>query len=653
MLGRMQGLVVVLGVAAALAGAHGCAKERTFGADGTADGPDEGVGSLLPGDGEEGSESQPANLALVPSGALGSACAVGSGCDSGFCVAGRCCESTCDGVCEACSESGRCLAAPADDVRCPELTCTTASSTCATFPASQTANRCQSAGVCKTACDPLTVALDTACEEVAPGINGVCNAAGNCIDPRSTLGARCESNIDCSQGTCIDGVCCGEPCAAACETCDASGACVADASGTACGDGLACFGRGTCLAPNGSACQTGAECGSGNCVAAVGSGSVCCAEPCAGGLLCNGSGTCISPEADLGNACTGDADCVGGRCFDGVCCDSECGAACERCNAAGLEGRCTAEPGGTQDPACTAGQECASRGQCLSPLGAVCSLNGECRSGECGAALQGSGEICCEAACPQGQRCSPTGSCVDAPDPDGSACAIGADCLSNNCVDGRCCGSACNGVCEACSGLGDCNLSPGNDPACPAVDCPASSSVCITYPPDVTTNLCAGFGACRSIEQDCQPQFASAGTACENVAPGVLGICDGAGVCRDPRVGLGAQCTAGSQCASGNCSARVGGGSVCCDAACGGVCEACSSAGVCELRDNGLCPIGQQCGSRTSCAPRSVAAGASCANGEACSGGAVCFQGVCRGPCLLADSNATDGSRFDECVLAP
>jgi hypothetical protein len=653
MLGRMQGLVVVLGVAAALAGAHGCAKERTFGADGTADGPDEGVGSLLPGDGEEGSESQPANLALVPSGALGSACAVGSGCDSGFCVAGRCCESTCDGVCEACSESGLCRAAPADDERCPPVTCGNALTTCATFAELQTNNRCQSLGVCKTACDPLTVALDTACEEVAPGINGRCNPAGNCVDPRSTLGAACQSDIDCSEGTCIDGVCCGEACGAACESCDGTGACIAEASGTNCGEGLACFGRGACLAPNGSACVTAVECGSGNCEPAIGGGSACCTEPCVGGLLCSGDGVCISPEADLGIACTVDGDCLGGRCFDGVCCDSECGAACERCNTPGQEGRCNAEPAGTQDEQCAEGQECAGRGQCLMPLGAACALNAECRSGECGAALEGGGEICCEEACANGQRCAANGSCVAAPSPDGSLCATGADCSSNSCVNGRCCESACNGVCEACSGLGDCNLSPGNDVRCAAVDCPASNSICVSYPPDITTNLCAAFGTCRTLQQDCQPQFASAGTPCEDVAPGLPGFCDGSGSCRDPRVGPGTACTTGSQCTSGNCILSAGGVRICCDSPCSGVCEGCGATGVCEFRDTGACPQGQQCATRATCEARTVTAGTSCGNGEVCAAGTVCTAGFCRELCRLASDTATVGSRYDQCVLAP
>jgi hypothetical protein len=659
MLGRWRGWVAVVFIGAAVAGVHGCQGMKRPFADGDVSSgvgegsnpPDQETGSLLPGDASAGqSEGQPA-VNFRAQGSLGSQCAVGEGCDSGFCVGGRCCESACDGVCEACSEGGRCQLAPADDDRCAVITCEVGATTCATYAESQATNRCQSPGVCKTACDPVTVAIDTLCAEVAPGINGVCNEAGNCVDPRSAFGAACQSDIDCAEGTCIDGVCCSEACNGACESCDATGACVADASGSSCGEGLACFGRGACLSPNGAVCQTAAECGSGNCEAAVGGGSACCAAPCANGLLCNGDGACISPESDLGTACTDDTQCIGGRCFDGVCCDSECGGPCEACNAAGQEGRCSAAPTGSADPLCQTGRQCAGRGQCLLALGAACTLNGDCRSGECGAALQGANEICCEAVCVNGQRCGANGSCVDAPRADGNTCTANTDCLSNSCVNGRCCESACNGTCQACSGLGDCNVSPGNDPRCAPIDCPTSNTVCVTYPADVATNLCGSFGACRTAQQECQPRFASSGTACENVAPGVRGICDGAGTCRDPRVPLGSACGVGTDCTSGFCSFRLGGGTVCCNAACGGLCEACSSNGSCDLRDLGACPPGQECASRTTCAPRSVSEGQSCAGGEACSGGGRCIGGLCRGPCVLA-ANGASGSRYNECVLA-
>jgi hypothetical protein len=586
---RWRRLAAVAGMAAALAGAHGCeGKHRVFlpadsiQSDPSESGSDTEVGGLLPFDGgaDRTGEEAPGNLRVV-SGALGSQCAIDSGCDSGHCVAGRCCDTACDGVCQACSEAGICNSSPADDQRCDVLTCATPATTCAQFPAAQATNRCAGPGLCKTACDPVTVATDALCEEVAPGITGQCDAQGNCVDPRSVPGAACESDISCGPGTtCVDGVCCKEACNAACESCSATGDCVADAPGGSCGDDLQCFGRGLCLAPVGSSCQADTDCGSANCELAVGGGNACCVEPCANGLLCNGDGECVSADSDLGVPCTDDTGCIGGRCFDGVCCDSECGGACERCNAPGQTGRCSAEAAGTQDPLCPAGLECAGRAQCLRPLGSACTLNGDCRSGECGPALQGAGEICCESVCPDGQRCAANGSCVAAPRPDGSTCTVANDCASNSCVQGRCCESACNGVCQACSALGDCNASPGNDPSCPPIDCPTSNTVCSTFPPDLNTNLCAAFGACRTQQQVCRATFAAPGVACE-IINGVQGRCDGAGNCTDPRVGAGSSCTAGAQCTSG-----------------------------------------------------------------------LCVNGICRDQCRLLANNATEGPRYNQCILA-
>ncbi|MEY4548498.1 MAG: hypothetical protein RL685_4693 [Pseudomonadota bacterium] len=581
MAGYLRAGLIVLAAAVVQLGTHGCEGEQRYYSPG-AGRPDSESSPLLPdggvGRGNTG-ETALGTLGFSP-GSLGSACGEDAACDSGFCASGRCCETACDGTCEACSASGQCNTAPIDDARCPPIPCGATTTTCAQYATLQAANRCAGPGECKTTCDPISVAVDVLCEEVAPGLRGQCDERGDCVDPRAAAGASCASSISCSAGSsCVDGVCCKEACGSACETCDAQGECQADAAGTGCGDGRQCFGRGVCLAPSGSACSADAECGSGNCEPAVGGGSVCCVEPCTGGSVCSGDGVCVSPESDLGGACAGDEDCVGGRCFDGVCCDSECGTACERCNIPGQVGRCTAEAVGAQDPLCPAGLECAGRGQCLRALGTTCTQNGECRSGACTPALEASGSICCATACPEGQRCGANGSCAAAPLPNGSACTQNDNCSSNACVSGRCCESACNGLCQACSALGVCNASPGNDLRCAPVDCPTSNTVCVTYPPDVATNLCAAFGNCRSSQQDCRPTFAQAGQACE-VIGGVQGQCDGTGNCRDPRVGAGSLCTSGAQCTSG-----------------------------------------------------------------------LCVSGVCRELCRLVADGATEGSRYDSCVL--
>src|SRR5829696_2573039 len=50
-----------------------------------------------------------------------------------------------------------------------------------------------------------------------------------------------------------------------------------------------------------------------------------------------------------GRVCARGEQCASGRCVDGRCCNDACGGACEACNVAGEEGRCTSVPAG-EDP---------------------------------------------------------------------------------------------------------------------------------------------------------------------------------------------------------------------------------------------------------------------------------------------------------------
>jgi hypothetical protein len=156
----------------------------------------------------------------------------------------------------------------------------------------------------------------------------------------------------------------------------------------------------------------------------------------------------------------------------------------------------------------------------------------------------------------------------------GGSCSSGAQCDSAAyCVQGICCESACSGPCETCSALpGRCALltqgAPGS-PSCAPYVCTGSSPLC--------ANSCVG-------DTDC-----SADSYCRAAD----------GVCTS-QVATGGQCSASTQCVSGEC---VDG--VCCDASCAGQCEACDVAG-----SVGTCSavVGAPHGARAGCTQASGAA---------------------------------------------
>ena len=176
----------------------------------------------------------------------------------------------------------------------------------------------------------------------------------------------------------------------------------------------------------------------------------------------------------------------------------------------------------------------------------------------------------------------------------GIGCASGAECPSGFCVDGVCCGTACDGTCQACNVAG-------------------------------SQGTCTPIAAGQDPSGECGPN----------------GVCDGLGSCRERN---GVACALGSDCLSAHC---VDG--VCCDTACSGLCEQCNlagAAGTCSASPGGTNPdndcatqpastCGQNgvcSGSRTcSLYPNgTVCAGSSCASGtslnlpDKCDGAGTC-----------------------------
>jgi hypothetical protein len=106
----------------------------------------------------------------------GAPCGMPSQCSSNFCVDGRCCNSPCDGTCEACDLPG-------------------------------------ASGVCS---------LISVGEDPDNECNGqqVCDGGGVC---KQDLGAPCGSPASCASGFCVDNVCCDSFCNGTCEACNVQG----------------------------------------------------------------------------------------------------------------------------------------------------------------------------------------------------------------------------------------------------------------------------------------------------------------------------------------------------------------------------------------------------------------------------------------------
>ncbi len=326
-----------------------------------------------------------------------------------------CCNSACDGACQACSAANK-QSGDAPGVCGPAKA------------GSDPGDRCPTE-------DPSTC-----------GKSGVCGAGGTCaLWPK---GAACGGGVACEGGT------------AKGRTCDGLGACVTDATGTACAPG-------TCTAAAGCtfACTTDAECDAAG--------------------FCD-AGTCKARSTN-GRTCTASNQCASGHCVDGVCCATACGGVCEACNGVGTEGTCTAVagppreghgacPGKSGDAPCTAaacdgetrdackafaGPEVTCRAascvDAVETLATKCDGSGKCptASTKACAPFGCTGERCSESCttdeeCANGNRCdATTGKCVSNGTCDGDNTVIGADGTKTDCAPFKCDDGGCKTTCTS------------------------------------------------------------------------------------------------------------------------------------------------------------------------------------------------------------
>ena len=593
---------------------------------------------------------------------VGQACAQGPECASGFCVDGFCCSGVCSAACQACSAVKR---GPGG-----------------------TNGQC---GAIATGTDP-----DAECAGAL-----VCDAAGGCTLPN---GEACSAGAQCVSGFCADGVCCNAACAGPCAACTATkkgtgadGACGSIQNGldpdSECAGATSCNGNAACATfTTGTACTLAAECASGFCADGFCCNSACATacqacsaakrgggtngqcgaiatgtDPdaeCAGALVCDAAGACKLPDAQ---SCAANAECVGGFCVDGVCCNTACGASCMACSNAkkgfGPDGVCgNIQNGLDPDSECGGATVCNGSAACaLLPVGTACGANNECQSVAC---VDG---FCCGSACSSPcEACSAAkkgsgtngtcGAILSGLDPDsecagllvcnganackmpnGGVCAANAECLGGFCADGVCCNTACSGACQACTAAkkgsgadGTCgNIVGGTDPDS---ECSGNAS-------------CSGAGACLlltngmlcSLNTECQSAQCVDGVCCNTTCSGLCQACSAAkkgsgadGTCGNVAVSTdpdsecpgatscngtvcalfanGSLCTLNAECSSGQCADGV-----CCNGACNGLCQACTTA---------------KKGSGTDGACGNIGAGTDpdneCAGALSCNGAGVC-----------------------------
>ncbi len=356
----------------------------------------------------------------------GSMCTTDADCATGHCADGVCCDTACNGQCEACDvpgSAGTCTAVTGTP-HGSRSTCAGAGagSTCGgtcngtrraacSYPDSSVvcsapscamgtailASYCDGMGACPPArtlpcgtlsCGPtacLTMcAMDTDCMAGYACVMGACA-------PLQPPGSACTRAGQCASGHCVDGVCCDTACNGQCEACDtatAVGTCTA-VTGNPHGHRTTCTGAGTgtcggtcngtrrdtCGYPGSDVTCRAASCSAGTaataascdgmgacggapttpCGAYACDGVACrrtCTQPahCAPGNYCNELGQCVAVPAGA-RGCATDADCMGGACAAGICCDRQCNGPCESCRLPGSIGTCAPLSRGTVPPA--------------------------------------------------------------------------------------------------------------------------------------------------------------------------------------------------------------------------------------------------------------------------------------------------------------
>lgn len=256
-----------------------------------------------------------------------------------------------------------------------------------------------------------------------------------------TKNVACVAGTDCLSGSCISGLCAGIADAGACTLSNSctSGVCTAGACAAP-----------TCTDTVKNGAETGADCGGGTC------------GTCAAGLTCSVAADCTSTRCDGGLCRT---------CTDGVQSGSESDIDCGGVCVSGSAGKCA--------------------------LTKICTVNGDCGSGNCVAGVCAAPVFDCFNGI---QDVNETG--VDCGGSDCAAkCLIGVACsLSSDCASGTCTGGVCAKAADAgsCYSGADCNSG-----VCGGASAPTATAASYSYTdPTVGTGwtTVAGIAADDAID---------------------------------------------------------------------------------------------------------------------------------------------------------
>ena len=537
-------------------------------------------------------------------------CGACSASDTSACTGG-------DTACDLGGSSNRCIPA------CTANFGVAVSGACPT----STAGFCQTTGALAGSC--------VACNGDAG--SGAAFACGNGAPTCSTTQGWCtfcQSNSDCSRGTCDTSTgacsaCTGNKGSATAHPCDTSAP-------------FCATGTGVCQ----TTCLQDSDCGTGNYCAGSGSANGC--KPLVGPGQPVPGGTCTAAAAKactagvcdpFDNACSyapGDGPCTASsQCRSGVCATSGANAGrCEQCTG-------TANCGGTSaTPVCdTTTNRCV---QCLS-------------SSNCGGATP----ICTNQACVACRGDNGTTGADRCPAAASPYCDTSGACrgctANSDCANGTHPGPICDVATGACGTACDTNADCAASNWCNSTGTPAYGGVCVPRIPNGQP-----LPSAAPISSTCNT--ANAAKVC------VSGVCDAT----TKTCGLlsGAACTSGTQCQGGICNSNDGkcglanGEGACTTATADAVCRsrACGSDGKCGLPSSegdctaqsasvvcrgGVCDGDGKCGHANGQGPCSVATAAEVCRSKACGSDGVC--GFASGDGQCTENTATALCRNGTC----